>query len=372
MNPAPPLRVELGPRSYDIRFHHEAPAAVAADIAGFVPERAMVIAGATPWRIHGKRYGSALRDAGVDFDLAEVPDGEIHKTFSTAGALLGRMIEARHGRRACVIAFGGGVVGDLAGFVAAMYLRGVDCVQVPTTVVAMVDSAVGGKTGVDHPLGKNLVGAFHQPKLVAVDSALLGTLDDHNLRGGFAEVAKYGVIADAAFFEWLERDIERALALDDEAIAHVIRTSCAIKARVVADDERESEGGTRATLNFGHTFAHAIEAAMEYGETQMHGQAVAMGMCCAADLAADLGLCDATVPARIEALLTRAGLPTTLPAEPAASMAAERLYDIMGRDKKARSGRVRFILPRTMGMVEMIADIPPQKVHAAIRRRQRG
>lgn len=365
MTNPPPLRVELGERSYDIRFYSDNPEAVAADIKPFVPERAFVVTNDTIWSRHGERFGAALTKAGIAHEVATVPDGERYKSLESASNLYDRLIRGRHSRRTCLIAFGGGVIGDLAGFVAATFLRGVDFIQVPTTVVAMVDSAVGGKTGVDHPLGKNLIGAFHQPRLVAVDTAYLRTLDEHNLRGGFAEVIKYGVIQDALFFEFLEREIGAALQLESAPLLKAIRTSCAVKAGVVAADERE--GGLRAILNYGHTFAHAIESAAQYAETQMHGQAVAMGMVCAADLAVDLGLFDRESARRIEALIESAGLPTRVPAE----LAPEQLLDRMGSDKKVQAGKVRFVLPRRIGHVELVSDVPGEAVIKVLKARQK-
>jgi 3-dehydroquinate synthase len=223
---------------------------------------------------------------------------------------------------------------------------------------------VGGKTGVDHALGKNLIGAFYQPKHVAVILDLLRTLDEHNLRGGFAEVIKYGVIYDAEFFAWLEANLERAIALEGPAIAHVVRRSCEIKADVVSQDE--FEGGLRAILNYGHTFGHSIEALGEYKERQFHGQAVAIGMCCAADLGVALGLMERADAERIEALITRAGLPTQIPAD----LKPAEIYDKMFSDKKVSGGQIRFILPTKIGKVDLVGDVPRERVMEVLSARQ--
>lgn len=355
------VRVALGERSYDIRFLRDDIGGVAESIRPFCPERAFVISNDTIWKLHGKRLGDALTAAGVEFELGLIPDGERHKTLPNASAMLDRLVEGRFSRRSCVVAFGGGVVGDLAGFAAAVFLRGVDFVQIPTTVVAMVDSAVGGKTGVDHPLGKNLIGAFHQPRLVAVDLDLLRTLDEHNTRGGFAEIIKYGVICDADFFTFLEANIERAIALEPDALLHVVRRSCELKAWVVGQDERE--GGLRAILNYGHTFAHAIENVGEYAEKQFHGQAVAVGMIAAARVANRLGMFPDEATRRILNLVRRAGLPDRVPK----GMDTGLLMDRMKGDKKVAGGRVRFVLPQEIGRVTVTPDVPPEVVADVLR-----
>lgn len=355
-----PVRVELGERSYSIVFYNDDLGGIARDLAPFCPERALILSNDTIWGIHGAAMGDALKSAGVDFSLALVPDGERFKTLETVSSIYDQLIEERFSRRACIVAFGGGVVGDMAGFAAATYLRGVAFVQVPTTVVSMVDSSVGGKTGVDHPLGKNLIGAFYQPRLVAVDAALLRTLDKHNVCGGFAEVIKYGVIHDASFFEFLEQHIEEAIGLEANALTHAIRVSCETKARVVASDERES--GLRAILNYGHTFGHAIETAGAYQETQFHGQAVGIGMVAAAELASRMNLCPTVVRERIERLLTKAGLPVRIPSE----CRTEELINRMFSDKKVRGGKIRFVLPREIGVVELRDDASMELVRAVI------
>ncbi len=356
------VRVELGERSYDIRFYWDAVEVLAQDLAPFCPEGAFVVSNPTIWELHGQRLHEALAKAGVRAVVELIGDGERFKTLETVARLYDRLIEERFSRRACIVAFGGGVVGDIAGFVAATFLRGVSYVQVPTTVVAMVDSAVGGKTGVDHPRGKNLIGAFWQPRLVAVDLAWLRTLNSYDLHGGFAEVIKYGMIADAQFFAWLEQGgLERALALEPDALRHMVRRSCEIKAQVVGADEREA--GLRAILNYGHTFAHAIESSGEYRERQFHGQAVGIGMVAAAEVALRLGMFSRAEADRQHALIERAGLPTAVPS----GLKAEELLDRMRSDKKVLGGRLRFVLPERIGAVTIRADVPEPLVLEVLR-----
>jgi 3-dehydroquinate synthase len=357
---AEPVRVELGERSYDIRFYRDRTDALAADIAPFCPEKALIVSNETIWNAHGTALLDSLTKAGVDSFVALIGDGERHKTLESTSAIYDVLIQKRYGRKTCIIAFGGGVVGDLAGFVAATFLRGVDFIQIPTTVVAMVDSSVGGKTGVDHPLGKNLIGSFHQPRLVAIDPSYLKSLDEFNIAGGFAEVIKYGVIYDAEFFSFLEERIADAMKLEQLPLEHIIRTSCAIKAAVVGSDERES--GLRAILNYGHTFGHAIESIGEYRERQFHGQAVAIGMCCANDLAVRKGMLDKASADRIEQLIIKAGLPNRIPS----GILPDDVWDRMHTDKKATAGKLRFILPHKIGKVGLHGDIPKDDVISAI------
>jgi 3-dehydroquinate synthase len=361
MNSDAPLRVMLGERSYDIRFYHGNLAQLALDLRLFCPERALVVSNETIWAIHGCALSEALTLAEIDATVVHIGDGERHKTLQTASMVYDRLIEGRFSRRTCVIAFGGGVVGDLAGFVAATYMRGVDFVQIPTTVLAMVDSSVGGKTGVDHPLGKNMIGAFYQPRTVCIDFSLLRSLDEHNKRGGFAEIIKYGVIWDPKFFAWLEENIEDALGLEQGAVHHAVRVSCEAKARVVAQDERE--GGLRAILNYGHTFAHAIESLGEYKERQYHGQAVSIGMVAAAEVAVRMDMAPSEDASRIRNLLARAGLPTSIPRD----LEPAQIIDRMASDKKVVSGRLRFVLPSRIGKVEIRDDVPVDLLTAVIR-----
>ena len=270
-------------------------------------------------------------------------------------SILDELVAARANRDTTVIALGGGVVGDIAGFAAACYMRGVDFVQVPTTLLAQVDSSVGGKTGVNHPQGKNLIGAFHQPRLVLIDTDTLNTLPDRELRAGIAEVIKYGAICDAEFFDWLEANMGSLLGRDADALAHAIRRSCELKAEVVAADEREA--GRRAILNFGHTFGHAIEHCQGYGEW-LHGEAVAAGMI----MAAKLSSIDAVDVARLSALVAAAGLPVEPPAiAPADWMAA------MGMDKKVQGKRLRFVLLDAIGTCRVTSDYDEPGLDAILR-----
>jgi 3-dehydroquinate synthase len=280
-----------------------------------------------------------------------LPDGEIHKTLANAARVLDVLVSNRYGRDATVIALGGGVVGDLAGFAAACYQRGIALVQMPTTLLAQVDSAVGGKTAVNHPGGKNLIGAFHQPTAVIADTATLATLPPRELRAGLAEVIKYGLMCDAALFEWLEQHLPDLLAGKPEALAHVVRRSCEIKAMIVGKDERE-ERGDRALLNLGHTFGHAVEAATGYRKW-LHGEAVGAGLVMAAAMSRELGLVSPEELVRIHTLVERAGLPTR-----SAGVAPDTTLEHMRIDKKVLAGRMRLVLLRRIGNAFMTADYP--------------
>jgi len=287
-----------------------------------------------------------------------VPDGEQAKSWQGVEQVVDALLAARLGRDGLVIALGGGVVGDLAGFAAAIYQRGVPYVQVPTTLLAQVDSSVGGKTAINHARGKNMVGAFHQPQAVISDVATLDTLSERELRSGIAEVIKHGLALDAVFVEWLEEHIEKIVARDRDALTHAVRRSCELKARIVAGDERES--GARALLNFGHTFGHAIEAGAGYG-AWLHGEAVAAGMVMAAELSALMGDLKKTEVSRVRHLLKRAGLPVAGPA-----LAPERLMELMALDKKAAKGRTRFVVLEAMGRAALRADVDDVAVRRAI------
>jgi 3-dehydroquinate synthase len=289
---------------------------------------------------------------------ATFPDGEEHKTLAGVTRLLDVLVANRFNRDCVVVALGGGVVGDMAGFAAACYQRGVDYIQIPTTLLAQVDSSVGGKTGVNHPGGKNLIGAFHQPKAVLADTETLRTLPDRELRAGLAEVIKYGLIRDGAFFAWLEANIGGLLSREPHALAHAIRRSCEVKAEIVGRDEREQ--GERALLNFGHTFGHAIEAATGYTRW-LHGEAVGAGMLMAATLSCESGLIPQGDVARLRALLERIGLPTTVE-----GIAPARMVELMRIDKKVKEGRVRFVLLHSIGTSFVTADYPEPALHRAL------
>ena len=292
--------------------------------------------------------------AGSRIATVVLPDGEQHKTMATVNRVLDALVEARFGRDCVVLALGGGVVGDIAGFAASIYQRGVDFIQVPTTLLAQVDSAVGGKTGVNHPGGKNLLGAFHQPVCVLSDTDTLRTLPDRELAAGCAEVVKYGLIADADLFAWLEEQAEALLRRDRAALGHVIRRSCELKAEIVGQDEREH--GRRALLNLGHTFGHAIELHAGYGEW-LHGEAVAAGTCMAADFSARLGALDPLAVDRIRRLFRRLQLPVDPPAaDPGNFLSA------MGMDKKVVAGQIRLVLLDRIGAARITGDYPPHEL----------
>lgn len=324
--------------------------------------RAVVVCDAAVAATHAARVLGALATAGVDAAVIEVPSGESSKSIDAAGRLWTEFAELGVDRGTHVVAVGGGVVGDLAGFVAATFARGLPVWQVPTTVVAQVDSAIGGKTGINLESGKNLVGVFWQPRGVVADTETLATLPTREFVSGLAEVVKYGMILDAGFFGWLEEHAGAVLARESAPLLHAVERSAAIKADVVGRDEREISG-LRAVLNYGHTFGHAYETAAGYG-TLLHGEAVAIGMARAARLAERLGMLANDVVARQDALLTRLQLPVARPAGPDEAAA---LIAIMGRDKKTLGGKLRFVLPSRVGHVELVEGVPGEAVHAVLR-----
>ncbi|WP_058557842.1 3-dehydroquinate synthase [Thiohalocapsa sp. ML1] len=344
------LEVELGDRSYPILIGPGLiadPACYAAAIRG---RQVLVVSNETVAPLYLDALLAGLH--GFDCHRVILPDGEQYKTLDTLNLIFDRLLEARLARDVTLVALGGGVVGDMAGFAAACYQRGVDFVQVPTTLLAQVDSSVGGKTGVNHPRGKNMIGAFHQPRAVVADTDTLATLPDRELAAGLAEVVKYGLIRDPAFFDWLEANRTRLLARDADALAEAIERSCRNKAEVVAADERES--GQRALLNLGHTFGHAIEAGMGYG-AWLHGEAVAAGMVLAAELSARLGWLDAEDVQRTRALL--AGF--ALPVDPPTALGTERWLALMAVDKKVQAGQLRLVLLRGIGHAAVTGDFDP-------------
>lgn len=303
-------------------------------------------------------YIESLKKSLTDYQVDHVilPDGEKYKTLEVWAQIFDTLLAARHNRTTTVIALGGGVVGDMAGFAAASYQRGVEFIQIPTTLLSMVDSSVGGKTGVNHPLGKNMIGAFYQPRLVMADISLLKTLPARELSAGLAEVIKYGLISDYEFFVWLEKNIDELMQGKVEALTYAVKRSCENKAFVVGKDERES--GLRAILNLGHTFGHAIETAQGYGNW-LHGEAVAAGMVMAADLSCRRGAISDAELQRIIQLLIRANLPIKAPA----NMADEEFLSLMGVDKKVMDGRLRLVLLESMGKAEITSDIDLQQLH---------
>jgi 3-dehydroquinate synthase len=331
------ITVALGERSYPI---HIGPQLLDdASLYGARAKQVLNVTNEIVAPLYLRRVQAALHDRTVETLI--LPDGERHKTLATFTAVMDRLVDARFHRDACLVALGGGVIGDLTGYAAASYQRGIDFVQVPTTLLAQVDSSVGGKTAVNHPRAKNMIGAFHQPIAVLTDTDTLGTLPPRELSAGLAEVIKYGVIVDADFFTWLERNIDGLRALDSIALAYAIRRSCEIKAAIVAEDEREH--GRRALLNLGHTFGHGLEAIGNY-ERWLHGEAVAIGIALAARTSAALGWLADDGCERIERLLARAGLPTR-----AAGIDSEQLLDSMRGDKKADQTGLKLVLVKALG-----------------------
>ncbi len=306
-------------------------------------------------------YLETVRKALEGLQLAEVilPDGERYKNLETLNLIYDQLLGENFDRSCTLIALGGGVVGDMTGFAAATYQRGVDFIQIPTTLLAQVDSSVGGKTGVNHPLGKNMIGAFHQPNCVIADTDTLDTLDDRELSAGLAEVIKYALLGDAEFCDWLEDNMQALLERDPDKLAYAIERSCRDKAAIVAADEKEA--GQRALLNLGHTFGHAIETGMGYGQW-LHGEAVATGMIMAAELSKRLGWISEAELHRIENLIGKAGLPTRAPA----SLTSERFLELMARDKKALAGQIRLVLLKRIGEAVVTTDYRPQDLRAAL------
>jgi 3-dehydroquinate synthase len=353
------LCIDLAERSYDILIG----AGLIADPATWegLPRTAdaLIVSNQVVAALHGARLQAALAPRHQRVRLIALPDGEVTKDWQHLNLIFDALLEAGCDRKTVLYALGGGVVGDMTGFAAACYMRGVPFVQVPTTLLAQVDSSVGGKTAINHPLGKNMIGAFYQPLRVVCDLELLATLPKRELAAGLAEVIKYGPIADAAFLDWIESHLDDLLARRPEALAHAVRRSCEIKAQVVAADERE--GGLRAILNFGHTFGHAIEAGMGYG-AWLHGEAVGCGMLIAAELSRRLGLVDAAFVARLQRIVDRAGLPVRAPVMP-----AERWLELMRVDKKAEAGEIRFVLIDGVGRcaVQAAPDALVREVIAA-------
>ena len=335
------IRVDVADRGYDILVASGvlADATTYADLpAG---EVAVVVSNTTVAPLYADRLVACLRQRFRAVGLVVLDDGEQHKTWAGVEKIIDGLLAVGGDRRTVLFALGGGVIGDLAGFAAACFMRGIAYVQVPTTLLAQVDSSVGGKTAVNHPLSKNLIGAFHQPRLVVADLGTLATLPQRELIAGLAEVIKYGAVVDADFFAWIETRLDDLLRRDDEALARAVSRSCELKAAVVPSDEKET--GQRANLNFGHNLGHAIEAATGYG-TWLHGEAVGCGMVLAAELSLRLGLIDRSGAGRVAALVLRAGLPGRLP-----PLAAAELLALMGHDKKAEGGAPRFVLLDTLG-----------------------
>jgi 3-dehydroquinate synthase len=352
------VNVSLGQRSYPIHIGEGSIDALPELLIGKSVSQMAVVTNPAVGGLFLSKVQNALTRAGLAAVTVIIPDGEIHKNLATWTTVHDQLLAARLDRKSAILALGGGVVGDIAGFAAATHQRGIALIQVPTTLLAQVDSSVGGKTGVNHPLGKNMIGAFYQPKLVVIDTSTLATLPERELRAGLAEVIKYGLIRDHDFFAWLEGNMRALLARDPEALAHAIEVSCQHKADFVANDETEQ--GERALLNLGHTFGHAIEAGLGYG-TWLHGEAVAAGTVLAARLSARLGLLSAPDVDRIVRLFTAAGLPTQGP-----SLGADRYLELMSHDKKVVSGKARLILLRAIGKGAVASDAPVDDVRAVL------
>jgi 3-dehydroquinate synthase len=341
------VQVGLGARAYEVLVGPGLLDRAGALLAPHLPRRRTVVV--TDRNVadhHGERLSAALEAGGTAVDMVVLPPGEQTKSFEGLQDVIDRLLALRLERNDRLIAFGGGVIGDLAGFAAAIYKRGIDFIQIPTTLLAQVDSSVGGKTAIDTAAGKNLVGAFHQPVAVLADLDVLATLPAREMRAGYAEVLKYGLLGDEAFFAWLEGAGESVLALDPAALAEAVARCVAMKAEVVAEDERET--GRRALLNLGHTFAHALESETGFGDALLHGEAVGVGCALAFRFSVALGLCEEGEAARAEAAIAKAGLPTRLHALAAAPFDAERLAGHMAQDKKSDGGLV-FILARGIG-----------------------
>ncbi|MGQ0636386.1 MAG: 3-dehydroquinate synthase [Planctomycetaceae bacterium] len=353
------VHVALGDRSYEIVIASDAHAGLPEVVEGWWRHRglathrkrlAVIVTDENVREPHAARVAQSLQQAGWRSDAIVLPPGEQTKSQSFLTAIYDRLVDLHADRQTLIVAVGGGVIGDLAGFAAATYGRGVPFVQVPTTLLAQVDSSVGGKVAINHPRGKNLIGAFYQPLGVLIDTAVLSTLPDRDYRSGLAEVAKYGVILDAEFFEFLEQNVSRLATRDAAALRQVIGRSCSLKAMIVERDEYE-QTGLRSVLNYGHTFGHAFEALYGYGEMQ-HGEAVAIGMTCAARLAERLKRIDAAVTQRQTALLAALGLPVELPEGGRPEMDA--ILEAMRLDKKSVGGELRFVLPTRLGQVDLV------------------
>ncbi|RUO23868.1 3-dehydroquinate synthase [Aliidiomarina minuta] len=343
------ITVQLGTRSYPISIGSGLLPMLSSQLKKHLRRQVFIITNTRVAELYLEKVKQALQpDHQINWFIMQ--DGEAYKNFESYQQALDHLITASYGRDCTVVALGGGVVGDLAGFVAASYQRGVDFVQLPTTLLSQVDSSVGGKTAINHPQGKNLVGAFHQPQAVVIDIDCLQTLPERELKAGLAEIIKYGIMADAEFFAWLETNIKKLLELDAESITYAIATSCQIKANVVAGDEREK--GQRALLNLGHTFGHAIETASGYGNW-LHGEAVAAGMAIAAQVAQCEELISNQDYQRILRLLVAAGLPVNAPS----TISWPEWQQLMGRDKKVQAGQIRYVLPTAIGAAKITTDI---------------
>ncbi len=353
------INVSLAARSYRVHVGAGLLDQIPLITAHLPQPRVALVSNDVIWPLYGKKLATELTKANIKVIPIILPDGESHKGWPALNMIFDALLEHSCDRKTTLIALGGGVIGDIAGFAAATYQRGVPFIQIPTTLLAQVDSSVGGKTAINHPRGKNMIGAFYQPQVVLADTGTLRTLPDREFRAGLAEVIKYGLILDARFFDWLEKNLDSLLARDPAALMHAITRSCEIKAEVVASDERETaqEGG-RALLNFGHTFGHAIETALGYG-TWLHGEAVACGMVIAAKFSHALGHVDANVVTRTQKIFEAAGLPTMMP-----NISPDEMLQHMGRDKKNDAGVIKLILLNAIGNAYVDATISADRIHA--------
>ena len=343
------LKVELSDRSYPIHIGSNLLEKAELILPALPQRKAAIVTNMTVAPLYLDRLRNALEKQGIESIAVILPDGEQHKNWETLNLIYDALLENRCERNTAIVALGGGVIGDISGFAAATYLRGVPFIQIPTTLLAQVDSSVGGKTAINHPLGKNMIGAFYQPRLVLTDIDTLNTLPERELKAGIAEVIKYGLIRDLPFFVWLEENIDKLKARDPEALGYAISRSCENKAEVVARDEKET--GERALLNLGHTFGHAIENAMGYGNW-LHGEAVAAGTILAARLSRVLGMLSEDDVKRIVSLFERAGLPVQAP-----EIGLERYLQLMELDKKVEEGKMRFVVLDAIGRACVRSDI---------------
>jgi 3-dehydroquinate synthase len=354
------IAVSLGLRSYDIHVGADALAKAGKWLRPLAKGVVPVVTDTNVARLHLAAFLEVMAEAGIDARPVVLEAGEASKSFRGLEQLCGELLKSGVGRGGLIVALGGGVIGDLAGFAAGIVKRGIDFAQVPTTLLAQVDSSVGGKTAINTAEGKNLVGLFHQPRIVIADTGLLATLPRRELLSGYAEVAKYGALGDLAFFEWLEANAKAALAGDAGAIVHAVAHSCAMKAAIVARDERET--GERALLNLGHTFGHALEAATGFGERLLHGEAIAIGTVLAFRLSVALGLCSGQDAERFTRHLVAVGLPTRLSDIAGEKPSVDLLLDHMGHDKKVVDGKMNFVLLRGLGRAFLTGDVPRDAV----------
>jgi 3-dehydroquinate synthase len=350
------IRVELGERSYNIMIGSGRLKDIGRIFEKFeFSNKAALISNPTVYDLYGKTVSESLRASGYALTEVLLPDGEEYKSLASTEKIYEALLKAKLDRKSALIALGGGVIGDITGFAAATYMRGIDFIQIPTTLLAQVDSSVGGKTGVNHPLGKNMIGAFWQPRLVWVDTATLETLPRREFLSGLGEVIKYGVIWDEDFFAYLEANRDKILRLDKEALTHIISRSCEIKSEIVSKDERES--GLRAILNYGHTIGHAVETLTGY-KKYLHGEAVAIGMHMEARLSQKLGLIENNTVAKIKVLIDSYELPSKMPAE----IQINDLVEKMWIDKKTVGGKMHFVLPEEVGAVRIHSGVAPEDI----------